>query len=407
MLQKISWTFSANVISAAVKWLLLVAIAQILTPIDVGDYALALAIASPITLFANMKLRSLYVTSKEDDFRSFATVRNIVFACSLVILIGLSFFYDAWLIVLLVGISKLLDCTSDLLYAVPHKAQEMKKIALLILYKQLGIIVLFTATLFATNSLRWSLVAMVVFQLIYVLIERKNCLHSVQTQPFSSKRVRLILLMGIPLGVTQLIVSFNSFLPRYGLAYFATAEEVGYFSAVSYVTVVVNIVMGAVAQNYIHTLKEQFSKGNTSRLRKILYVDLFKIALVLSVSLLIGVTVFGKLFLTLAYGESYAAYNTLLILLIGCIFFNCLNWNIDTAYMAFGFVKSQLPLTLFATILSIPLTLLLISNYSLWGAGIAMITNSFILYACKDIFLRRMFRKEQRTEKAVQTKVIK
>lgn len=127
MLQKISWTFSANVISAAVKWLLLVVIAQILTPIDVGDYALALAIASPITLFANMKLRSLYVTSKEEDFRSFATVRNIVFACSLVILMGLSFFYDAWLIVLLVGISKLLDCTSDLLYAVPHKAQEMKK----------------------------------------------------------------------------------------------------------------------------------------------------------------------------------------------------------------------------------------------------------------------------------------
>lgn len=404
MLRKISWTFSANVISAAVKWLLLVAIAQILTPTDVGDYALALAIASPITLFANMKLRSLYVTSEEDDFHSFAIVRNVAFLFSLLVLIGFCFFYEEWMIVLLVGISKLLDCTSDLLYAVPHKEQKMKKIALLIVYKQVGTIILFVSLLLVTEHLAWSLFGTVVFQLGYLLVERKVCLYTFQ-QRFSSQRVRLILTLGIPLGITQLIVSFNSFLPRYGLAYFATATDVGYFSAVSYVTVIVNIVMGAVAQNYIHPLKEQFLKGRKSQLRKILYVDLFKIAFILSISLLIGVILFGEFFLTLVYGASYAAYNPLLILLIGCIFFNCLNWNIDTAFMAFGFVKSQLPLTIFATILSIPITFILISTYSLWGAGIAMVTNSFILYACKDIFLRIVFKKD--VLKASRTKVIK
>lgn len=398
MSRNISWTFLSNIVLAGVKWLMLIALAKWLAPTDVGYYALGLAVASPLTFFANMKLRALFVSADTPHYTAYATARNIVGLIAMLILFVIAYvlYYDAWLIIVLIGMSKMLDLVSDFMYALPHREQHMARISKIIIAKQATLMMAFMITLLLTYNLIWTLFIQLVIQLIWLGIE-----YVVFVRRYDVDRTRnraltwRILSLGIPLGVTQLVVSFNSFLPRYVLEYFTDAETLGYFAAIAYITVIANIVMGAISQNYLHVFKNQHDREDYKDLERTLYVDLGSIAVILSgVTFLISLFI-GKFVLTLLYGAAYAQYDWVLMLLSGCLFFNALNWNIDTALTSVGIVKRQLYFVVIASGISIPLTILLIYAFGIKGAALAMITNSFFLYATKEIFFRRWLRQRR------------
>lgn len=398
MSRNISWTFLSNIVLAGVKWLMLIALAKWLAPTDVGYYALGLAVASPLTFFANMKLRTLFVSADTPHYTAYATARNIVGIIVMLILFVIAYvlYYDAWLIIILIGMSKMLDLVSDFMYALPHREQHMARISKIIIAKQVTLMVAFMITLLLTYNLIWTLFIQLVIQFIWLGIEY---VVFVRQYDFDRTRNRAltwrILSLGIPLGVTQLIVSFNSFLPRYVLEYFTDAETLGYFAAIAYITVIANIVMGAISQNYLHVFKNQHDREDYKGLEHTLYVDLGSIAVILSgVTFLISLFI-GKFVLTLLYGAAYAQYDWVLMLLSGCLFFNALNWNIDTALTSVGIVKRQLYFVVIASGISIPVTILLIYAFDIKGAALAMITNSFFLYATKEIFFRRWLRQRR------------
>ncbi|WP_010288438.1 lipopolysaccharide biosynthesis protein [Kurthia massiliensis] len=398
MSRNISWTFLSNIVLAGVKWLMLIALAKWLAPTDVGYYALGLAVASPLTFFANMKLRTLFVSADTPHYTAYATARNIVGVIVMLILFVIAYvlYYDAWLIIILIGMSKMLDLVSDFMYALPHREQHMARISKIIIAKQGTLMVAFMITLLLTYNLIWTLFIQLVIQFIWLGIEY---VVFVRQYDFDRTRNRAltwrILSLGIPLGVTQLIVSFNSFLPRYVLEYFTDAETLGYFAAIAYITVIANIVMGAISQNYLHVFKNQHDREDYKDLERTLYVDLGSIAVILSgVTFLISLFI-GKFVLTILYGAAYAQYDWVLMLLSGCLFFNALNWNIDTALTSVGIVKRQLYFVVIASGISIPVTILLIYAFGIKGAAFAMITNSFFLYATKEIFFRRWLRQRR------------
>lgn len=398
MSRNISWTFLSNIVLAGVKWLMLIALAKWLAPTDVGYYALGLAVASPLTFFANMKLRTLFVSADTPHYTAYATARNIVGIIVMLILFVIAYvlYYDAWLIIILIGMSKMLDLVSDFMYALPHREQHMARISKIIIAKQVTLMVAFMITLLLTYNLIWTLFIQLVIQFIWLGIEY---VVFVRQYDFDRTRNRAltwrILSLGIPLGVTQLVVSFNSFLPRYVLEYFTDAETLGYFAAIAYITVIANIVMGAISQNYLHVFKNQHDREDYKDLERTLYVDLGSIAVILSgVTFLISLFI-GKFVLTFLYGAAYAQYDWVLMLLSGCLFFNALNWNIDTALTSVGIVKRQLYFVVIASGISIPVTILLIYAFGIKGAALAMITNSFFLYATKEIFFRRWLRQRR------------
>ena len=411
MFRNISWTFLSNVMLAAVKWLMLIAIAKWLSPIDVGYYALGLAVASPLTFFANMKLRALFVSADTPYYTAYASARNIVGFVSMLILFALSYivYPDAWVMIMLIGGIKMLDLVSDFMYALPHRHQQMSAISKLIIAKQMVLIIAFVWTILMTHHLISTLCVQIMIQLIWLAIEYALCVRRYAFDRTTNRAlVGRILLLGIPLGFTQLIVSFNSFLPRYILEYFTDAETLGYFSAIAYITVIANIVMGAISQNYLHVFKMQHNKGDYIQLQRTLYADLGSIAIILSgITFLISLFA-GDFILTQLYSAAYAQYDWMLLLLSGCLFFNALNWNIDTVLTSVGIVKRQLYFVLIASALSIPVTWLLIYMLGIKGAALAMITNSFFLYVTKEIYLRKWLKQRREmyaTKQQVQSAV--
>jgi len=56
------WTFAGNAVYALCQWAAVVCLAKLGSAEMVGEFALALAIAFPITFIANLQLRVLFVT---------------------------------------------------------------------------------------------------------------------------------------------------------------------------------------------------------------------------------------------------------------------------------------------------------------------------------------------------------
>jgi len=64
-----SWTLAGMLTYAACQWGMLVAIVRLGSPIKVGEFALGLAISSPVMLLANLELRALISTDARRQFR--------------------------------------------------------------------------------------------------------------------------------------------------------------------------------------------------------------------------------------------------------------------------------------------------------------------------------------------------
>ncbi|RIO61044.1 hypothetical protein BUZ34_11850, partial [Staphylococcus haemolyticus] len=127
----IAYTFVGNMIGAFIKWLLLILIVRFTNPEMVGYYTFAIALTSPVMLFANMRLRLRYVVEDDLYFKDLKKLRLILDAlCTvIIILITVIFLRDYLLITLLISISKVLDLRSDLLYGILQKSEDFKVIS--------------------------------------------------------------------------------------------------------------------------------------------------------------------------------------------------------------------------------------------------------------------------------------
>jgi len=393
LIKGLSWTFFANLIVSFTKWFMVIIIAKVLTPGEVGIYTLAFAISAPITLFANMKLRSLYVTSDINNFGEHMYGRNITSIFSLFILIIISYIlYPAYFtIILLVGISKILDLQSEMYYALPHKNEDMKTIGKLLIIKHLLTLVIFWVILIISKELVISLILQVIIQGLFLeLIEKKYILKkfSIKNVEISITNVKKLLLLGLPLGVVQMLVSLNTSIPRYLLEFFLSTEVLGYFSAIAYLMMIGNMMMNAISQNFLPILTNRFNKSEYRSLRNIL-VKLSLFSLFLGISLIIFSVNFGESFLSIIYGPEYANYLDILIIMSIAISVNFVSWNFDTALLSMRYISIQPKISIFILIITLYLSYKLITIYGINGAAYTLLITNSIQLVLKMFFVNQ------------------
>src|SRR6266498_5513225 len=61
LMRNFSWTFLGNIVCALCQWAMLICIARLSTADVVGQYALGLAVSSPIMMFCNLHLKAVLV----------------------------------------------------------------------------------------------------------------------------------------------------------------------------------------------------------------------------------------------------------------------------------------------------------------------------------------------------------
>lgn len=71
-------------------------------------------------------------------------------------------------------------------------------------------------------------------------------------------KIDFIFLAGLPLGIVQLLNSYNILIPRYVIENILDVKLVGVFASISYLLTIIDLFMNAISQNIIVRIKMPF-----------------------------------------------------------------------------------------------------------------------------------------------------
>ena len=156
-----SWTFVGNIIYSACQWGMLVVLAKIGNPEMVGQYGLAMAVATPILALSSLQLRAVLTTDVRErvPFGEYLGFRLATTLISLIIIACIPFVMhyrrESTLVVLIIGLGQALETLSDLYWARMQFYDHMDRIAKsMIMRAVLGLGALGTIV-YLTKSVVW------------------------------------------------------------------------------------------------------------------------------------------------------------------------------------------------------------------------------------------------------------
>lgn len=306
-----AWTTAGTVAQAAGQWLPLVIMARRGSAGMVGDYALALAVSSPVLLLFQMQLRAVQATDcvQEFSFSTYFLLRLVTsaVAASLLLLFGFAFLPSVTAaVVMLAAFGRIGEGFSEIVYGELQRQERMNRIA----YSQIlravagscvtfvlvryGYGVVLTAAAIALSSC-------CVTALDYLSRKRRDAV--LHWNP-----VRLINLVRLvaPLGPVLLLLSLNANAPRYLLSIFASAEMVGVYSAWACVAVAANTLVMALGQSSAPSIARHFQLRQTSHFVG-RAATLFLLAAALASATVTIAWLHGDALIELAYGSAFKA----------------------------------------------------------------------------------------------------
>jgi len=133
--QNATWNFIGKFIYAASRGVIIMLIAKLGSANMVGEYALAMAVTTPVFLFADLNLRSVYVTDTADQY-TFSQYFTLRCAATLIVFIGITGFAllsglgpKNAIIIIFVAIAKSAETISEVVFGLFQKNERMDRLA--------------------------------------------------------------------------------------------------------------------------------------------------------------------------------------------------------------------------------------------------------------------------------------
>lgn len=229
-----------------------------------GQYALALAVVSPILLFARMQFRFLLASQTAAEFGIYLRARLLATGLStLAIACGALWLLDsasAWVFAL-VAAARAVEDLGDLLYGVRQREGRWNRIAVSQVLRGLGGAMALAAGMTAGGSLTAGLAAGLLWQIVVTARLDARGLR----WPAGDWGAALGCLRACwPLGAAAALVSLNGNLPRYALEWFAGSEAVAYFTALSQLAMLGNLPVQALGVAALAELGLRAKSGRRS-----------------------------------------------------------------------------------------------------------------------------------------------
>jgi O-antigen/teichoic acid export membrane protein len=393
-----SWTFVGNVVNAAAWFLMTVVLAQLGSPEDVGRFALGLATAAPIFMFATLRLRDVQATDTTQEylFGDYFALRLITTILAMVVIAGIvvvgSFERETALVILATGLSKASEAVSDAFYGLFMQEERLDRIAKSMIIKAPLSLIGLGLGFYLTGSVFWGVIGLALARIAIMLTyDLRNASLSLNpsANPAGYFRPRELPLprwdartlgrlawFTLPLGFVTMLISFNSNIPRYFIEGQLGAYQLGIFAAVASFQKVAPTVVQALGRSASPRLAKHYSASNARAFRR-LSLRLILIGVALGGAGVLVALVAGRLILTLLYGPEYALPGLFALLMVGA--------GIDYVATMVLFVitsaryfRIQLPLQLLTTGAVALACYWLVPTAGLVGAANALIAGNLI-----------------------------
>ena len=392
-----SWTFVSNVVYAGCQWGMLVALAKLGSPEMVGQFALGLAIAAPVMMFASLKMRLVQATDAKHEYQfgDYFGLRLITTTLALLIITGIvlvaGYHRETTLVILTVGVAKALESISDVFYGLLQRYDRMDFIAKSMMIKGPLSLVALSVGVYLTGRVFWGTIGLVVTWALTLigydirsgalilkhvlqpdgLVPNKGHPGARWRPTWDMKALASLAWFALPLGFVVMLSSLHSNIPRYFVERYLGESELGIFAALAYFHRSGNIVVKALGHSASSRLSQYYAAGNSSAFRTLL-LKLAGIGVLLGGASVLVALVAGHEILTLLYQPEYARQDIFVRLMVAA------GMTYVTSFLIYGvtaarYFRVQMLLYAVVTGILVLACMFLIPSDGLRGAATALI----------------------------------
>jgi O-antigen/teichoic acid export membrane protein len=381
-----SWTFVGNVVYAGSQWSMLVVLAKLGSPEMLGQFALGLAISTPIMMLANLQLRAIQATDArhEYQFGDYLALRLTLIGLALLAIAGIAaqsgYQQQTFLVILAVGCTRAIDAISDICYGLLQQHERMDRVALSMILRGGVALVALTAGVALTGSIIGGVVGII---LAWGMVLAAYDLRSIRAVAGQQARLRpcwhpptmlRLARLAAPLGVAMMLLTLNASIPRYMVGHMMGEQMLGIFAAVAYIERAGTTVVSALGQSASPHLARAYATGNSPAFRR-LVTRLVLVGCGLGAGGVVAAVTVGEPLLALLYQPEYARVDVFFWVMIAAGL-----WYV-ASFLGYAATASRI-IALQPVVLGISAgvvftsSLLLIPSSGLPGAAMAMVASS-------------------------------
>ncbi len=390
---------------------MLVILAKLGSPERVGELALALAITAPVYMFSNLNLRVIQATDVKEQyaFGEYVALRLLSTALSLAVIVGIAaaskYSLETALVVFVIGLAKSFESVSDIIYGLIQRHERMDLISRSMILKGVASMAAFGGIFALTGSLVGAACGLacawcVVLGTYDLSLARRfgwnfASLRSLRIAPRRSLRTLLRLTQtSLPLGLTMMVISLNTNIPRYFIEHYAGTRTLGFFAAIAYLMVAGNLVINALAQAALPRLALYYAEPRLRDFRALL-LRLSIIGGVLGLVSVLVAQLAGRQVLSIVYRADYAGYSAVFTCLMAAAGIGYLASMIGCGMAAARLFSPQLPLNLIVVAVCALASWFWIPAHGLQGAAWALLAAAAVQFLLNLFVMLRALRPVQ------------
>jgi O-antigen/teichoic acid export membrane protein len=268
------WTFAGNAVYAGCQWAMLMALAKLCRPEQVGLFALGLATTAPILMLTNLQLRAVQATDARDEhpFAEYLALRLLGTALALLVAIVVAFAVGrdplGIAVIIAVAVAKGVESISDIVYGLFQSRESLDLMATSMLIKgPLSLAALACLVWLSRDVLLGTLGLVAAWTLVLFAYDLPLAAKVLGGWKFLRPVFRAgtslrLLRTALPLGLVMMIVSLTNNVPRYFVERDLGARDLGFFAALSAVTAAGVTVVGALGQSATPRMARLFANGD-------------------------------------------------------------------------------------------------------------------------------------------------
>jgi len=387
-----SWALAGNVVYALSQWGMVIALARLSNPATVGKFMLGIAISTPVLMFTNFQLRSVLASDVRRSlaFRDYLGVRTLTSSTALVLIALLAYGFAGGLetavVIVGVGLAKATESLSDIFYGLFQLHDRLDLSGKSMILKGVLSTVGFSGGLYFGGHILWAIAGLVAgwtALLVWFDIRRGRRLllrmeERLMPRLRDTTATAWTLIRGtVALGVVTSLVALNLHVPRYFVQAYRGEHDQGIFSAIAYTTVIVLLVADALGNTAIPRLARLLADGQKGAFRTLM-LRLALVTLFAGGAAVVGASLAGRFLLAAVFGEEYAAYSSLFVLLMTAGAMSSLGTFLTVGITAARHFRVQV--AMFAVVVgsNVFACFLLVPRFGLIGASLAGVTSGVI-----------------------------
>jgi O-antigen/teichoic acid export membrane protein len=380
-----AWMTLGYAVYAACQWAMVSVLARLASPEIVGQYALGVAVSTPILMLAQLNLRTVLATdvAGEHHFLDYRDVRVISLVAALIGIIALGFLEHSAqdrIAVVLIGLAQSVEWIADIYIGLFLRHERMQRIAISLSLHGILSVTALAIVVALTGQLVAGLLAVLAVRLLALFfydatiasrgyLERRGTAGPSLRQR-SVKWLR-ITKTAFPLGVVLMIGSFSSNVPRYFIAHAMGSHALGIFSGVASLTTAANLLVNALGQAATPRLAKLHLAGDRAGFGRV-SAQMAGVGLVLGLCTVAGSIIAGRWVLGLLFGAEYAAQSTVLLALSAAAGIGFVASLLGYAITAGRRFNQQMPIQIASIAGSSLACVVLIPRCGLLGAALAI-----------------------------------